>query len=151
MDIRSLTREQRGKVLPLWCDFLLSQRQRRHDWQVEFEILSEWEGSDEHLPDEGAQLSIEDVADFVTLDGHDILVPLPRKHLRTFSFELIGVSEDASKLTMLLRPGAGSRESTQPAFLAICVLIEGEPFYVTRIFHETIVEHDLLKAIADVA
>ena len=79
-------------------------------------------------------------ADFISVDGRDILLPLDAEQRPNVTILRTIVSNDEQTLTIFLKDTTYATspeyEMFQAGFLAVCDRFPGEAFYVAVVYHE---------------
>lgn len=81
-----------------------------------------------------------DLADFLLVDGRNVLLPIGRSHHPNVTILRVISSADDQSMTVFLRdrthaddPGS---EMFSAGFMAVCDRMPGESFYLAHVFHE---------------
>ena len=75
--------------------------------------------------------------EFMTIDGHFVLLPLDQEHHSNITILRTIVSQDGNSLTIFLKDTTHYGDDPFSAgFLAICEKVVGEDFFLTTVYHE---------------
>lgn len=78
--------------------------------------------------------------EFVRIAGHDVLLPVGRKHLPNITILRVIESADGQSLTLFLKDTTYVREPEDEmfgaSFMAVCDKLPGQPFFLAVVYHE---------------
>jgi hypothetical protein len=75
-------------------------------------------------------------AEFLTIDGFDVLLPVEPEHHPNITIVRCIVSEDRNTLTIFLKDTTWYDEEIFSGFLAVCDRFPGESWYLAMVYHE---------------
>ena len=116
MKLANLSQDTIEKIKPVRWDRILEKHEGPWDW----ESVLRW-----HEPE------------FLSIDGHFVLLPLDQEHHSNITILRTIVSQDGNSLTIFLKDTTHYGDDPFSAgFLAICEKVIGEGFFLTTVYHE---------------
>ena len=107
----------------------------KHEYYDNWDLLVDLEKSNGIHPE--FSLTTEDLAEFMEIDGHQVLLPIPRKQHPNITINRCICSDDRKVLTIFLKNSTWvPDDELEAGFLAICELFPEQQWYITTLYHE---------------
>jgi hypothetical protein len=74
--------------------------------------------------------------EFMTIDGHPVLLPIESSHHRNITIVRTTWSADGRSLTLFLKDITYDDDPFMSGYLAVCDRVAGESFFLAVVYHE---------------
>jgi hypothetical protein len=139
LTIEELSPETIVKISQIRYDRIIEKHEGPFSWKNEFdepeELPKEWLA---RMPDYNP---IDEKPQFLTIDGHNVLLPVGREHHSHITILHHFLSEDRAKLVIYLKDSTYYEDDLTIGFMSICDLVEPENFYISTVYHEWFMTH----------
>jgi hypothetical protein len=74
--------------------------------------------------------------EFLTLEGHSVLLPIEKSHHPNITILRTIFSSDGNVVTLFLQDTTYDDHWSASGFMAVCEKVAGEPFFLATLYHE---------------
>ena len=106
-------------------DRIIEKHEGPESWEYQLDYRSEY-----------IELTEEDDAEFLDIDGHAVLLPIARKQHPNITILRTIPSADGNTLTIFLKDTTYGDGKFQAGYISICEKVAGESFFLATLYHE---------------